>query len=194
MTHGSAAMTPALQLCDDDVTALVGMLASEEGLARKQARRCLVRQGDRAVVLLVQALADENPIMRTEAAEALLYLASPLAAPALVEALDDTEFGVRWLAAEALIALKCDGLAPLLEGITRHSGSLWFRQAAHHVLHDHYCANLRAELRPVLAALDERVAEDTAPVAAGKALERILARMDSPPAGRGGQATEGGKK
>ena len=194
MTHGSAAITPALQLCDDDVTALVAKLASVEGLARKQARRCLVRQGDRAVVLLVQALADENPIMRTEAAEALLYLASPLAAPALVEALDDTEFGVRWLAAEALIALKCDGLAPLLEGITRHSNSLWFRQAAHHVLHDHYCANLRAELRPVLAALGERVAEDTAPVAAGEALERILARKDSHNAGREGRATEGGRE
>jgi len=194
MTHGSAAMTPDLQLCDDDVTALVGMLASEEGLARKRARRCLVRQGDRAVILLVQALADENPIMRTEAAEALLYLASPLAAAALVEALGDTEFGVRWLAAEALIALKCDGLAPLLEGITRHSGSLWFRQAAHHVLHDHYCASLRVELRPVLAALEERVAEDTAPVAAGKALERISARKNSPAAGRVGQATEGGRE
>ena len=193
MTDGSAAMTPALQLCDDDVTALVAKLASEEGLARKQARRCLVRQGDRAVVLLVQALADENPIMRTEAAEALLYLASPLAAPALVEALDDTEFGVRWLAAEALIALKCDGLAPLLAGITRHSGSLWFRQAAHHVLHDHYCAQLRAELKPVLAALGERVAEDKAPEAAGEALKRIPERMSSSELGPTGHGTEGGR-
>jgi HEAT repeat protein len=184
MTNGSAAMTPTLKLCDDDVTALVAALASEEGLARKQARRCLVRQGDRAVAFLVEALADESPVMRTEAAEALLYIASPLASSALVEALDDTEFGVRWLAAEALIALKCDGLAPLLKGITRHSDSLWFRQAAHHVLHDHYCARLRADLRPVFEALGERVAEHTAPVAAGEALERIASGAASLHAGR----------
>ena len=184
MTDGSAAMTPALRLCEEDVVALVAALASEEGLARKQARRCLVRQGDRAVAPLVEALTDESPVIRTEAAEALLYIASPLAAPALVEALDDTEFGVRWLAAEALIALKCDGLAPLLAGITRNSASLWFRQAAHHVLHDHYCARLRGELGPVLAALGERVAEDTAPVAAGEALRRIAEGAASLHAGR----------
>jgi HEAT repeat protein len=179
MTGGFAALTPILQLCDDDLTKLVAALAGEEGLARKQARRCLVRQGDRAVGLLIEALTDPNPIMRTEAAEALLYMASPRAAAALVEALDDTEFGVRWLAAEALIALKCDGLVAVLEGITRHSGSLWFRQAAHHVLHDHYCERLRADVRPVLSALGERVAEDTAPVAAGEALARIQERERS---------------
>lgn len=184
MTDGSAAMSPTLKLCDDDVTALVEALAGDEGLARKQARRCLVRQGDRAVALLVEALADDSPIMRTEAAEALLYIASPLAASALVEALDDTEFGVRWLAAEALISLKCDGLVSLLKGITRHSDSLWFRQAAHHVLHDHYCERLRADLRPVLEALGERVAEHTAPVAAGEALERIASGAASLHAGR----------
>jgi hypothetical protein len=177
-------MSPTLKLCDDDVTVLVEVLAGDEGLARKQARRCLVRQGDRAVAPLVEALAHESPVLRTEAAEALLYIASPLAAAALVEALDDTEFGVRWLAAEALIALKCDGLAPLLEGITRHSDSMWFRQAAHHVLHDHYCERLREELRPVLAALGERVAEHTAPVSAGEALKRIASRAASLHAGR----------
>ena len=194
MADGFAAITPTLQLCDDDLTALVAALAGEDGMARKQARRCLVRQGDRAVGLLEQALSDRNPRMRTEAAEALLYIASPLAAAALVEALDDEEFGVRWLAAEALIALKCDGLPALLEGITRHSGSLWFRQAAHHVLHDHYCERMRVELRPVLAALGERVAEDTAPVAAGEALERYRARWSSPGASRTLSEPEGGTR
>ena len=184
MTYGSAAMSPTLKLCDGDVARLVEALAGDEGLARKQARRCLVRQGDRAVGPLVEALADESLVLRTEAAEALLYIASPLAAAALVEALDDTEFGVRWLAAEALIALKCDGLAPLLAGITRHSASLWFRQAAHHVLHDHYCEDLREELRPVLAALGGRVAEHTAPVSAGEALKRIASHAASLHAGR----------
>ena len=179
MAEGFAALTPTLKLCDDDLEALVAALASEHGLARKQARRCLVRQGDRAVVLLVAALTDPNPTMRTEAAEALLYIASPLAAPALVEALDDREFGVRWLAAEALIALKCDGLPALLEGITRHSDSLWFRQAAHHVVHDHYCERWRSELSSVLSALGERVGDDTAPVAAAEVLERYRERQST---------------
>lgn len=192
MVDSFAARTPNLRLCDEDLEALVAALADEQGLARKQARRCLVRQGDRAVVLLVAALTDRNPTMRMEAAEALLYIASPLAAPALVEALDDREFGVRWLAAEALIALKCDGLPALLEGITRHSDSLWFRQAAHHVLHDHYCERWRSELRSVLEALGERVGEDTAPVAAGEVLERYLARGSTPGASGTWHETAGG--
>ena len=66
MTNGSAAMTPTLKLCDDDVTALVAALASEEGLARKQARRCLVRQGDRAVVFLVVSNNGDPQCRRTK--------------------------------------------------------------------------------------------------------------------------------
>ena len=175
MSDDSRASAATLTPCDEDLDRLIASLASDDGLTRKQARRCLVRQGDRAARALLAPLASDNPVLRTEAAEALLYIASPLAAHALVEALDDPEFGVRWLAAEALIALKCDGLIPVLEGITRHSASLWFRQAAHHVLHDHYCEQLQDELRPVLAALGERVAQDTAPVAAGEVLRRIAA-------------------
>ncbi|MFO7587553.1 MAG: HEAT repeat domain-containing protein [Gemmatimonadota bacterium] len=167
--------TPSVR-CSDDVAALIVELASDEGLSRKRARRCLIRVGERAVPALLEALVDERPHLRIEAAETLLYIASPSSAPSLVEALDDHEFGVRWLAAEALISLKCDGLVPLLEGITRHSRSMWFRQAAHHVLHDHYCDALRDTLRPVLDALNRRGAECTAPVAAGAVLEKIAAR------------------
>jgi len=167
--------TPSLR-CPDDIARLVEELASDHGLERKRARRCLIRIGEPAVPALLEALADERPRLRIEAAEALLYIASPMAAPSLVEALDDKEFGVRWLAAEALIALKCDGLVPLLDGITRHAHSMWFRQAAHHVLHDHYCDALREILLPVLESLGQREAEDTAPVAAGAVLHEIAAR------------------
>lgn len=162
--------------CSDEVASLIADLASDEGLTRKRARRCLVRLGEAAVPPLLEVLADPRPVVRIEAAEALLYIASPMAAPSLVEALDDRDFGVRWLAAEALISLKCDGLVPLLDGITRHSGSMWFRQAADHVLHDHYCDALRDILRPVLEALSRREAENTAPVAAGAVLQTIAAR------------------
>ena len=184
MSDDSGAGPATLDTCDEDLDRLIGLLASENGLTRKQARRCLVRQGDRAARALLDPLSSDNPVLRTEAAEALLYIASPLAARALVEALDDPEFGVRWLAAEALIALKCDGLVPLLEGITRHAASLWFRQAAHHVLHDHYCERMSDELRPVLEALGERVAQDTAPVAAGDVLQRIASGAAARHAGR----------
>ncbi len=178
--EGAAAISP----CGDDIAPLVRDLASEDGLRRKQARRCLVRRGEEAVEPLIRGLGDADPVMRTESAEALLYIASPRAAGALVTALDDVEFGVRWLAAEALIALKCEGLIPLLEGITRNSASMWFRQAAHHVLHDHYCERFREEIAPVLAALSGRDAEDTAPVAAGDALQRIVRDVAAHHAGR----------
>ncbi len=175
-TSEPAAPDAAPEICHDDIARLMAQLASDQGLARKRARRCLVRLGEAAVPALLEALADERPQIRIEAAEALLYIASPIAAPSLVEALDDREFGVRWLAAEALIALKCDGIVPLLEGITRHAHSMWFRQAAHHVLHDHYCEALRATVQPVLDALNQSIAEDTAPVAAGAVLRQLAAR------------------
>ncbi len=174
-TAPSGPGTPTLR-CPEDIGHLVEELASDHGLDRKRARRCLIRLGEPAVPALLEALADDRPRLRIEAAEALLYIASPMAAPSLVEALDDKEFGVRWLAAEALIALKCDGLVPLLEGITRHAHSMWFRQSAHHVIHDHYCDALRELLQPVLDALGQREAEDTAPVAAGAVLHEIAAR------------------
>ncbi|MDT8435255.1 MAG: HEAT repeat domain-containing protein [Gemmatimonadota bacterium] len=169
------AVDPSVR-CPQDVPRLLGDLVSEDGLVRRKARRCLVRLGEAAAPALMEALSDPRPLLRLEAAEALLYIASPMAAASLVEALDDREFGVRWLAAEALIALKCGGLVPLLEGIPRHADSLWFRQAAHHVLHDHYCEVLRDEVRPVLEALGARGAEETAPVAAHAVLKTLTAR------------------
>ena len=159
--------------CEEEIPDLVRSLAGPDGLARKQARRCLIRRGEDAVEALVEALGDANSTLRTEAAEALLYISSPGAATALVAALEDEEFGVRWLAAEALIALRCEGMVPLLEGLIRRSDSLWFRQAAHHVLRDHYCERMRSELRPLLEALSGRDAEDTAPVAAGQVLRTL---------------------
>ena len=185
---------PAAGRCDEDTAVLIEALASADGLRRKQARRCLVRAGERVVGPLIGALNEEDPVIRTEAAEALLYIASPSAAAALVESLGDREFGVRWLAAEALIALKCDGIHALLEGVIQHSGSLWFRQAAHHVLHDHYCERLRSELRPVLDALSGRDAEDTAPVAAGEVLHRIAATGAMGHAGLEQGPMEGGRE
>jgi hypothetical protein len=173
MTAKSDPAPPADRICEQDIPGLIRELGSEDGLRRKQARRCLVRAGEAAVAPLIRALENESSVVRTEAAEALMYMASPIAATALVRSLEDEEFGVRWLAAEALIALRCDGLRPLLEGIIRRSGSLWFRQAAHHVLHDHYCERWRMELRPVLEALSARDAEDTAPVAAGEVLRTL---------------------
>lgn len=177
MSQAASEEAPGLSVrCSQDVSRLLDGLASDDGLVRRQARRCLVRLGEAAAPPLMEALADPRAQVRMEAAEALLYIASPMAAASLVEALEDREFGVRWLAAEALIALKCDGLVPLLEGLTRHADSLWFRQASHHVLHDHYCVALRDALRPVLEALGARGAEETAPVAAGTVLTSLAAR------------------
>ena len=175
MPEPSRDVPPPDVRCDEDTRVLIRALASSDGLRRKQARRCLVRAGEQVVPPLIEALGDKSPVIRTEAAEALLYIASPSAAAALVEALADREFGVRWLAAEALIALKCDGIRALLEGVIGRSDSLWFRQSAHHVLHDHYCEKWREELRPVLEALSGRDADDTGPVAAGEVLRRMAA-------------------
>jgi hypothetical protein len=173
MASESTGFESKVARCEDEIPDLIESLASPDGLVRKQARRCLIRHGEEAVDALVEALGDESSAMRVEAAEALLYIASPGSAKALVAAFEDKEFGVRWLAAEAIIALRCDGMVPLLKGLILRSDSLWFRQSAHHVLRDHYCERMRSELRPVLEALSGRDAEDTAPVAAGQVLREL---------------------
>ncbi len=70
--------------------------------ARLEAFRDLVRLGDKAVPVLTEALAKDEPETRTFAAQALAFLADPTTRPALEKALKDPHPPVRLYAIDAL--------------------------------------------------------------------------------------------
>lgn len=166
------------------IPALIAILASNDSLARQRARESLVDIGRPAVAPLMEALAapDSNYHVRWEAAKALSELEDPEAAPVLVTALEDDSFGVRWLAAEGLISLGRDGLAPLLETLVQRSDSAVLREGAHHVLRMLNEGDLRPQIAPVLAALEDVEPIVEVPVAAHAALE-ALGKANTGPAG-----------
>ena len=160
---------------DISLDSLIAALASHDPATRQHARHALVRLGEQAVSSLLEALRDQEDKVRWEAAKALVDIASPKAAPTLVAALRDEESGIRWLAAEALIALGPDGFAPLLQGLVDHSGSVFMREGAHHVLHELVAGPLAELAAPTLAALEGPAPEDRAPLAAYASLETLRA-------------------
>jgi len=162
---------------DSRIMKLIGTLGAKDGIDRLHAREELEHMGVRAGPYLARALGHRSDRVRWEAAKALTRIRDRRAAPALVRALMDESFEVQWLAAEALIGLGNEALTPLLKGLISNYGSVYFRQGAHHILHD---LERRRALEPLtLRVLDElREIEplEPYPVSAGRALEALLNR------------------
>lgn len=158
---------------ESEIKSLIAALESDDGLARERARRSLVAIGKPAVAALINALGNAKRTVRWEAAKALGEIKDPQAAPVLVRALEDVGIGVRWLAAEALIGLGRDGLAPLLQALVHHSGSIWLQQGAHHVLRTLSKQDLPKVVEPVLQALEDIEPVIQVPPAAQAALEAL---------------------
>lgn len=153
--------------------ALILSLRSRDAVVRRQARKQLTQQGQRALRQLVPLLAESNEDVRCEAAKALADIADPSSTPHLVAALEDTSGEVRLLAAVGLVAIGPAALVPLLHVLRERADSVPLREGAHHVLQQLSSDDSRRALAPVLAALqaddpDTRVRE---PIRA--AVERI---------------------
>lgn len=158
---------------DAELAALTRDLEDRSSSVRLHARQALVDIGTPAVAALEQELSSPIDDARWEAAKALCEIHAPETAPALVRRLDDDKFSVRWLAAEALIAMGRDAIIPLLKALVRRSESVWLRQGAHHVLRTLYKSRPDPVLQPVLAALNEDLADLAVPIAAENALMRL---------------------
>lgn len=148
------------------IETLIKTLSSHDDVARVKARHSLVAIGRAAVPPLIEALKDEDYLMRWEAAKTLGEIGDPATAPALVKALEDEDFDVRWLAAEGLIRMNIKGLKPLLQALEHRGDSVMLREGAHHVFHDLAKGGLRKYLKPVLAALEALEPGDEVPWAA----------------------------
>jgi len=165
---------------DTRIMNLIATLEAKDGIDRLHAREELERIGVRAGPYLARALGHRRALVRWEAAKALIRIQDRRAAPALVNCLMDESFEVQWLAAEALIAMGREAIAPLLKGLLNNYGSVYFRQGAHHILHD---LERKRELEPLtLRVLDElRCIEplEPYPVSAGRALEALKDRRET---------------
>lgn len=161
------------------IRTLIADLNNSNGIIRQKARIELVSIGEAAVDALIAIMKNKTGYAHWEAAKALSQIGSPKAAQALVKALEDDQFSVRWLAAEGLIAIGRDGLAPLLRALEYNSGSVRLREGAHHVLHDMVSgkswleSSLKAQLRPVLTALNDIEPALAVPRPAQKALRGL---------------------
>ena len=155
-----------VMLSGEEIRILADALAYRDGVTRHNAREQLEEVGKPAVPYLIAALRSPSEHARWEAAKALAEIADPSAAPALVNALCDDKAAVRWLAGSALINLGHDALAPLLRGLEVSSDSIWFRDAAHHVLSSLIREGEADEAIPVMEALENLEPRIEAPVAA----------------------------
>lgn len=157
-----------------DIPSLIKQLSDPDGFVRMQAREVLTCIGAPAVAELIHSLPSANSQLRWQIIKILDGIQDPAAAHVLVEQLKDDNAGIRWAASDALIALRRDAVPPLLETLMRDSDSLWFRQAAHHILHVFKDAGKLSEVEEkVFEALEDVEPAMSVPWAAEKALESL---------------------
>ena len=160
---------------DDTIKKLIARFNDKVGMKRQEARLALIKAGNPAVPLLIEALSSSDEHVRWEAAKTLVSIKDPRAAPALVNALMDKSSQVRWLAAEALIALRRSALVPLFKELELHADSVNLMQGAHHILYDLKKTGIlddsSLQVLTDLSALDNQM---LVPLSARKALDSIL--------------------
>jgi len=161
-----------------DLTSLMELLASEDGMIRQEARKSLVVLGRSAVPFLVQALQNSkaDPV-RWEAAKALAAIGDTgnvESIPPLVKALEDSDYGVTWFAAEALRKFKKAAWLPVLSKLIADGlESVSLRRGMHHVFQH----QKEDGFNDLLATLTKALANDTVPESATVAAYEILKRM-----------------
>ena len=160
------------------VQSLIAILASDDGMARKEARESLVALGRPSVASLLKAL--KNPRMkqvRWEAAKALGAIRDPRCIQGLVEALKDHDPDVAWLAAEALKEFGKAAWNPLLRALIKSDpDAVLLRQGAHHVLVNQKEEGFNDALAALAKDLQSGAVTEGATLAALEILERLKAR------------------
>lgn len=155
-----------------DLDQLVKQLSSDEMGARMQARESLVKIGSAAVPSICKLADSENDHLRWECAKTLSEFAEPASIDTLIRLLEDPDEGTRWDAAVGLIKIGPPAVEPLLQAIVRRSRAYTIIGGARHVMHEFCKPAWGASLQPVYQALNSFCARESAPVEAGKALDR----------------------
>lgn len=151
------------------------MLASKDGMARKNARKSLVAIGKPAVSTLISTFRNSKvDQVRWEAIKALGAIVDTKAIPVMVKALEDHDKDVAWLAASGLEKLKMAAWPALLRALIKSgSDSLMLRQGAHHILHKQREKKYNELLTILLNALESETGAESTPLAAYNLLAKI---------------------
>lgn len=99
------------------VPALIILLGHEDPEVKTALLRVLALFGEASLPGLLASLADENPLIREQAADALGLIADESTAPALMDLVNDPVWEVRFAAATALSYISQDALAQVLPNI-----------------------------------------------------------------------------
>ncbi|APV44981.1 HEAT repeat-containing protein [Dehalogenimonas formicexedens] len=161
----------------NNVDELVALLDCEDPIQCRKARRRLIKIGQEAVPALAAAASSGLPMKRWEALAALGSIGGHDAIQTLISHLGDADYGIRWTAADNLIKIGEPALTPVLKAMISNSGSLPFRDGAHHFLTGLVSGTspFNEILDPAIKSLEEPVADLKAPVAAESALDDIRA-------------------
>jgi hypothetical protein len=101
-----------------EIQQLLADLHASRKEVRAEAARRLGMVGTRAVPFLLEALRDEDWVVRYRAAEALSLITDPQVDPALITALDDKRDHVRYMAAKGLGTRRTSAaLVPLIRSL-----------------------------------------------------------------------------
>lgn len=166
------------KLCGINIKSLMGMLASKDGVTRREARKSLAAVGKPAVPSLTRALRNSKlDHLRWEAAKTLGSIIDKRAIPSLVNALQDKDQDVAWLAAVALKKYKIAAWPALLGVLIKSkSNSVLLRQGAHHVLQNQKEDEFTYLLPTLLKSLEPGAAPESTEIAAYNILRQLKAK------------------
>jgi HEAT repeat protein len=161
-----------------DVQDLIRDLESSDYQVREAARIALVSAGMDAIPALEEAISNDNPSLRWQAAKVLSQFQDPQIIPILLKTVMENPYtGVRWAASEGVIKIGSPALVPLLRKLIEHSDSAWLREGAHHILHSLRDQNIESDaIEIAIHALESVEATVEVPIAANKALQTIKAQ------------------
>ncbi|XUW99983.1 MAG: HEAT repeat domain-containing protein [Dehalogenimonas sp.] len=165
-------MEPQLK---NKIDSLISLLDCEDSIQCQKARRQLIKIGKPAVPALIAAASTGSMMPRWEAMRALGSIGGEDAMNALISHLGDADAGIRWASADSLVKIGERALMPVLKALIDNGKSLPFRDGAHHFLIDVASGSdpRTGIIEPVIKSIEEPVAELTAPVAAGVALDKL---------------------
>jgi HEAT repeat protein len=158
-----------------NLESLLGLLASDDGMLRQQAREALVALGAPAVPPLITALeSSTSQQVRWEAAKALGVIGDVRSIAGLVSTLAEGDSDVAWVAAVALTKFKQAAWPQMLHALMKDEKSYGqLRQGVHHVLVNQQEAGFDDLLATLLQALDTNGVQESAISAASKILKRM---------------------
>ncbi len=140
----------------DPATSPLNALADEDPKVRSETYRKLVELGNLIVMPLIQALRHSNTLIRTSAARILGDIHASVGAYALVPLLTDETPMVRDAAFNSLVTMGQDGLPALLHTLVNDEAAS-LHESICRVLQAMARGSLSATLKPLLNALERSV-------------------------------------